>query len=129
MPRKKKEESSSKIIEKPMAEPTEAEKYIKLLEAKIESLNKLVIDSVKSIEYLDDIARKANKVIARVDNLFVDDLCKRYGFDSETMYYIGTASSYVYRKPINKEIVALISRIDVLDWRQIQIINKYFMQK
>jgi len=98
------------------------------LEKKLEELNSNILTAEKKLEELNSIAVKAQKMIKNIDCLFTLDLSKRYGFDQNNMYYIGTASNRIYKKPIDEEIVGLISRIDILDWREIQKINQHFMQ-
>ena len=122
---KKKNENSP--AEKPKT-LTETEKQILVLEKKLEELNSNILTAEKKLEELNSIAVKAQKMIKNIDCLFTLDLSKRYGFDQNNMYYIGTASNRIYKKPIDEEIVGLISRIDILDWREIQKINQHFMQ-
>lgn len=108
---------------------TEIEKKITLLEERIASLNKQIDKAEIELKKISVVAVNYDKMVKTVDNLFVADLTNRYGFDGEMMYYIGAASSTMYKKPINEEIVDLISRIDTLDWKGIQKINKHFMKK
>lgn len=122
-----KKKNETQQAEKPTA-LTETEKQTLVLEKKLGELNSNIQTAEKKLEELNSIAVKTQKMIRNIDSLFTLDLCKRYGFDKDNMYYIGTASNRIYKKPIAEEIVALIAKIDVLNWREIQSINKHFMQ-
>lgn len=91
------------------------------------SIHKEIEAAKKQLAELQETAKIINKNIKDIDSLFVKDLTDRYGFNGEFMYYVGSVSSRIYQKPVNTEIVELIKRIEVLNWRDIQRINRHFM--
>ena len=90
---------------------------------------KLEIENLtKEINNLKMLVKNISDNISRIDKTYLNDLTNLYGFNSQSMYYIGVGSGRIYHKPVDDEIVSLISRLDELDWKQIQKINQYFMK-
>ena len=103
------------------------EKFFTLSE-KIDFLRNEIKSLESEVKLINKKAIKANKRLENADNLYVFDLCRRYGFKEDKMYYIGAATNRIYIAPINEDILNLISNIDNLNWKDIQKINQYFMK-
>lgn len=105
------------------------EEIIKVDKTLGNSVKKLSLSQDEFAKQISSIARSLvsiNNKLGKLDIFFSDDMPKRYGFDKDKMYYIGTASGYTYKKPINKTAVEMIKDFDKLNWKEIQSLNNYF---
>lgn len=106
---------------------------VKILDEFMKSKNQLGM-SVKEKEELiltlssiDKSLKSINNRIGHLDVFYHDELPKRYGFDKDKMYYIGTASGFKYTQPIDPYFVEMIQNFDTLNWKEIQELNNYFI--
>ena len=112
----------------PETKKVSKEEKVFTLSEKIDFLRNEIKSLESEIKLIHKKSIKANKLLEKADNLYVSDLCKRYGFKGDKMYYIGAATNRIYVAPINEEILNLLPNIDNLNWKEIQKINQYFMK-
>ena len=128
----------NEIIEKKNESKKTARMHIIQMDALVERLtNKIRIledrleiaenNYAKFMKVLNSAALKIKKFKERMDDTSMLDLTKSYGFSGDTMYYIGVATGTIYSKPINSEIVSLISSLKPEDEDTRRVINRYFM--
>lgn len=91
----------------------------------LEQLECKVCELKKEVKALESLAKGINGKLSRLDT--VGDISKNYGLDGDTMYYIGTGTGRVYKKPINAEILEKISKVKRTNIDLIREINLYFI--